>query len=155
MVKNLPANARDRRCGFYPWVRKIPWRRAWQPTPVSLPRKSHGQGSLVGNSPWGCKDYGMTKYANTHTLTHTHTNTHKHQLYFLPFLKPTLLFWLSIPTARVVQASATSCPGSVRLPVGRPSFALLCNLIAWYLEEFSFLYLLPTGLCYALQSFEE
>jgi len=51
VVKNLPANARDRRCGFYPWVRKIPWRRAWQPTPVSLPRKSHGQRSLAGYSP--------------------------------------------------------------------------------------------------------
>ena len=39
--------------GFYLWVRKIPWRRAWQPTPVFLPRESHGQRSLVGYSPWG------------------------------------------------------------------------------------------------------
>ena len=31
-----------------PWVRKIPWRRKWQPTPVLLPGKSHGQRSLVG-----------------------------------------------------------------------------------------------------------
>ena len=45
-----------RRCGFYPWVRKIRWRRAWQPTPVSLPGKSHGQRSLVGHSPWGHKE---------------------------------------------------------------------------------------------------
>ena len=36
-----------RRCGFSPWVRKIPWRRKWQPTPVFLPGKSHGQRSLV------------------------------------------------------------------------------------------------------------
>ena len=36
-----------------PWVRKIPWRRAWQPTPVFLPEESHGQRSLVGYSPWG------------------------------------------------------------------------------------------------------
>ena len=36
-----------RRPGFYPWVGKIPWRRKWQPTPVLLPRKSHGQRSLV------------------------------------------------------------------------------------------------------------
>ena len=34
-----------------PWVWKIPWRRKWQPTPVFLPGKSHGQGSLVGYSP--------------------------------------------------------------------------------------------------------
>ena len=38
---------------FNPWVRKFPWRRQWQPTPVFLPGKSHGQGSLVGYSPWG------------------------------------------------------------------------------------------------------
>ena len=36
-----------------PWVRKIPWRRKWQPTPVILPGKSHGQRSLVGYNPWG------------------------------------------------------------------------------------------------------
>ena len=44
-----------RRLGFSPWVGKIPWRRAWQPTPVSLPGKPHGQGSLVGYNPWGCR----------------------------------------------------------------------------------------------------
>ena len=45
-----------RRCnrpGFDPWVGKIPWRRAWQPTPVSLPGDSHGQRSLLGYSLWG------------------------------------------------------------------------------------------------------
>ena len=45
MVKNLPANAEDMRCEFDPWVRKVPWRRVWQPIP-------HGQRSLVGYSPW-------------------------------------------------------------------------------------------------------
>ena len=34
------------------WVRKIPWRRKWQPTPVSLPGEFHGLRSLVGYSPW-------------------------------------------------------------------------------------------------------
>ena len=38
----------------------ILWRRKWQPTPVSLPGKSHGQRSLVGSSPWGRKELGMT-----------------------------------------------------------------------------------------------
>ena len=53
MVKNLPANARrHRRPGFNPWVRKIPWRRAWQPTPIFLPEESHGQRSLEDCSPW-------------------------------------------------------------------------------------------------------
>ena len=50
-----------------PWVRKIPGRRKWQPTPVFLPGKSHGQGCLVGYSPWGCKRVRqdlVTEYAH-------------------------------------------------------------------------------------------
>ena len=41
---------------FDPWVKKIPWRRAWQPTSVFLPGESHGQRSLAGHSPWDCKE---------------------------------------------------------------------------------------------------
>ena len=51
VVRNLPANVGDMRLGFNPWVRKIPWRRAWQPIPVFLPGESHGRRSLVGYSP--------------------------------------------------------------------------------------------------------
>ena len=40
---------------FNPSVRKIPWSRKWQPTPVFLPQKSHGQRSLGGYGPWGRK----------------------------------------------------------------------------------------------------
>ena len=43
---------RCKRCRFYPWVRKVPWSRKWQPTLVFLPRKSQGQRSLVVYSPW-------------------------------------------------------------------------------------------------------
>jgi len=39
----------------------IPWRRKWQPTPVLLPGKFHGLRSLVGYSPWGCKESDMTE----------------------------------------------------------------------------------------------
>ena len=45
---------------FDPFVRKIPWRRQWQPTPVFLPGKSHGQRSLAGYSPWGQKESDTT-----------------------------------------------------------------------------------------------
>ena len=55
--------------GFDSWVGKIPWRRKWQPNPVFLPGKSHGQRSLAGYSPWGCKESDTTE----HTHTHTHT----------------------------------------------------------------------------------
>ena len=41
---------------------KIPWRRKWQPTPVFLPQKSHGQRSLVGYSRWGHKESDMTEH---------------------------------------------------------------------------------------------
>ena len=60
---------RHKRRGFDPWVGKIPWRRAWQPTPVFLPGKFHGQRSLVGYCPWGHRrvrhDWATE---NTHTV---------------------------------------------------------------------------------------
>ena len=55
MIKNPPANAGDKRYGLYPWVGEIPWRRAWQPTPIFLLGESHGERSLAGYSPWGHK----------------------------------------------------------------------------------------------------
>ena len=55
------------RPGFNPWVRKIPWRRKWQPTPALLPGKLHGLRSLVGYSPWGHKESDTTEWL--HSLT--------------------------------------------------------------------------------------
>ena len=52
--------------GFNPRVRKIPWRRDWQPTPVFLPGEFHGQRSLVGYSSWGHKEVDTTEQV-THT----------------------------------------------------------------------------------------
>ena len=52
------------RSGFDPWVRKILWRRKWQPTPVPLPGKSHRRRSPAGYSPWGHKELDMTKQLN-------------------------------------------------------------------------------------------
>ena len=49
-----------RRPRFYPWVRKIPWRRAWQSTPVFLPGESNGKMSLAGYGPWCDKESDMT-----------------------------------------------------------------------------------------------
>ena len=53
---------------FDPWVRKIPWRRKCQPTPVFLPRDFHDQRSLASYSPWGCKELDRTEGLSTHTL---------------------------------------------------------------------------------------
>ena len=66
---------RHKRHGFDPWVGKIPWKRAWQPTPVFLFGESHGQRRLVGYSSWGLKESDMTK-----------------QLTLLLLLTPTLFF---------------------------------------------------------------
>ena len=49
-----------------PWVWKIPWRRKWQLTPVFSPGKSHGQRSLVGYSPWGCKELDTPEQLTIH-----------------------------------------------------------------------------------------
>ena len=65
MVKNLPGNAGNARKD--PWVRKIPWRRKWQPTPVFLPGKSHRQRSLAGYSSQGCQESDITERTRTHT----------------------------------------------------------------------------------------
>ena len=47
------------RCGFNPWV-KIPWRRKWKLTPLSLSEEPNGQRSLMGYSPRGCKESDTT-----------------------------------------------------------------------------------------------
>ena len=56
------------RCRLDLSVRKLPWRRKWQPTPVFLPGESHGQSSLAGYSPWGHKESDTTEVTQ-HTLT--------------------------------------------------------------------------------------
>ena len=50
VLKNVPVNAWDMRHGFNCWVKKIPWRSKWLPTPVFLPREYHEQKSLVGST---------------------------------------------------------------------------------------------------------
>ena len=67
----LPGSWRDSSEGN-PWVGKFPWRRKWKPTPVFLPGESHGQRSLVGYSPQGCKELGTTErpYLLTYLLTY-------------------------------------------------------------------------------------
>ena len=75
VVKNLLANAGYKGdVGSNSWVRKIPWRRKWQPNPVFLPGNPHGQRSLVGYSPWSHKESDITE--------HTHTEYQKIQVLY-------------------------------------------------------------------------
>ena len=55
VMESTCQSRRHKRCRFDHWVRKIPWRRAWQPTLAFLPGKSHGRRSLSGCSPWSHK----------------------------------------------------------------------------------------------------
>jgi len=57
-----------RRCGFDPWVRKISWRKKWQPTPVFLPGKSHGQRCLAVYSQYSVKELDMSQGLNNNSI---------------------------------------------------------------------------------------
>ena len=62
MVKNSPVyTVKCKGRGFNLWIRKIPWRRKWQPIPVFLPRASRGQRSPAGYSPEGREESDMTE----------------------------------------------------------------------------------------------
>ena len=128
VVKNLPANAGDKRCGFNPWVKKILWRRVWQPnptnpTPVFLPGESHGQRSLVVPNPWGTahevtncwtplRRLSIAKHSNSQSIVYTyHTffihsfiNGHLGCFYILATVNSTttnigVSFQISVPVA--------------------------------------------------------
>ena len=64
VVKNPPANAGDTRDMGLMLSQEVPWRRKWQHTPVFLPGKFHGQKSVAGYSPWGCKESDMTEHTH-------------------------------------------------------------------------------------------
>ena len=57
-------------CRVNSWARKTTWRRKWQPTPVFLPRKPHGQRSLVGYNPCSSKESNTTEWLNTSLLSY-------------------------------------------------------------------------------------
>ena len=69
VVKNSPVIQELQETWFDPWVRKMPWRRAWQPTLLFLLGEFHGQRSLVGHSPWGHKESDTTE-ATWHAHMH-------------------------------------------------------------------------------------
>jgi len=97
VVKNLPAIAGDSGdMGLIPELGSFGSRK-WQPIPVFLPGKSHGQRSLVGYSPWGCKESGMTEHACTKVLQRKKTS-------FLPSKKTLkwILKW-TIPRNERIQ----------------------------------------------------
>ena len=90
------STCQDRRCrryGFDPWVGKIPWSRKWKLTPVLLPGKFHGQGSLEGCSPWGHKELYTTEHTHAHVQDWSLNKIFKASSY--PFFTLWLTFWIT------------------------------------------------------------
>ena len=88
VVKNPPANAGDfKRRGFNPWVGKIPWRRAWQPTPVFLPGESHGWRSLGGLQSMGLQRVRHDLSDLAHTAWYTFSYSFNFNLFMSLDLK--------------------------------------------------------------------
>ena len=85
--------------GLDPGVKKSPWRRKWQPTPVFVPGKPHGQRSLVGYSLWGRKEWDTTEQLKTktgrtkHLIFYTPLNSHKAKLSHTVWSFESLLFF--------------------------------------------------------------
>ena len=87
--------AHERICLLVQWVQETqvpslgwedPWRGKWQPAPVFLPGKFHGQGSLAGYGPWGSKESDWLRdwacaHAHARARTHTHTHTHTQEIH--------------------------------------------------------------------------
>ena len=66
---------------FCMWIFSFSWRKKWQHIPVFLPREFHGQRSLLGCSPWGCKELDMTEQL---TLTHSVFPTPSNDVIIIP-----------------------------------------------------------------------
>ena len=96
--------------GFNPWVRKILWRRKWQPTPILLPGKFHGRRSIVGYSPWGCKESDTTE--------RLHFSTREACFYFTPAPSGTLC-----PLMPLQSHPAHLCPFTLHTALWRVSSA--------------------------------
>ena len=92
VVKNPPANAGDRR-GFGPWVWKIPWRRAWQPTPVFLPGESHAWIKESGR----LQSIGLQRVGCNWAHRHVHVGSKMHFWNeFYPFIIAIITSWINL-----------------------------------------------------------
>ena len=106
MVKNLPAKQETQ---FDPWVRKIPWRRKGQPTPVFLPGKSQRQRSLVGYSSWGCKESDTALSIHTHPLPPINSVLQFYEM-VLAFGHIIRLFWFLTGFLWIFNLELLVCP---------------------------------------------
>ena len=86
----------------------IPWRRKWKPTPVFLPEKSHGQRSLAGYSPWGCKELDLTKQLSTQAQIFDIPHSKRRSLTFPPWVWVGISTWWHLTNRLYVAFSQNS-----------------------------------------------
>ena len=116
----------------HPWVGKIPWSRKCQPTPVCLPGKPHGWGSLADYNPWGHKESDTTKQLNTPpkaciSLFYTGTLYHPGSLSYHHFcFSPVLHFYGWVFWWKLIVPSSVNVPAYLLSPSNRVSEA--CGL---------------------------
>ena len=143
---------------FNPWVRKIPWKREWQPTPVFLPEESHGQRSLVGCSPWGCKESDTTeqltvtptlnsmftynwylyKYSNVWYIINRISERSEGKMYSLLELQYTDTLAAAATAAKSLQSCPTLCNPRDGSPPGSPIPGILqARTLEWVAISFS------------------
>ena len=99
MVRNLPSK---QEMGFNPWVGKIPWRRAWQPTPGFLPGEFYGQRSLAATVHRLGKSQTQLKQLSRHThILYIHVLYMSHaSKVMLKILQARILEWVAMPSSR-------------------------------------------------------
>ena len=133
-----------RRCKFDPWVRKVPWRRKWQPTPVFLPGKSHGQRSKRCNQATK-QQQTSTDSSNITMQTQYLPHLTSHKAAFLIF-HIYYIAWPLCPPQGSKQSPLTSNSGSLSLPHSPKPAAK-----AHWLSTLSFPSgpLCPLSLCYS------
>ena len=136
---------RYKKCGFDPWVGKIPWRRAWQPTPVFFLGESHGQRSLADYSPWGCKKLdtaeqlhaGLYCFVVVQSLSHAQlfvtlwTAAHHASLSFT--ISRSLLKFMSIESVMLSNHLILCCP-PLLLPSIFPIIRVFSNELALHIR---------------------
>ena len=124
--------------GSIPWVRKIPWRREWQPTLVLLPGEFHGQRILVVYSLWGHKESDTTERLTTATTNSLCCITFRLLYYckFIPLISLTYFTHLS-------HMSPTASPPLPATPLFSASMNLFLALLfcfLFYLCDISYLW---------------
>ena len=150
-----------RRPGFDPCVGKIPWRSKWQPTPVFLPGKSHGQRRLAGCGPWCCKR-DTTQRLNKFMIVRAQSFTYLMKLscdYFLVMLFAPATVCFSPPGSRVESPVCLSlCLSNLSFLTAGSDHALLpvdiCSCLLFLLLQ-HLIFCLEIQLCKHLETGDE